>query len=103
MYLHIWGIINISWAQRDPSCWLSWNSLCRLGWPRTHRDPPASASPVPPQVPGYPGLQSEFQAIQGYTEKLCLKKSNPNQRKQNKKTKQKSHQSKPKPGTSSPP
>jgi hypothetical protein len=24
--------------------WLSWNSLCRLVWPWTHRDPPASAS-----------------------------------------------------------
>ncbi|CAO2627237.1 Isochorismatase domain-containing protein 2A [Lemmus lemmus] len=23
---------------------LSWNSLCRPGWPRAHRDPPASAS-----------------------------------------------------------
>ncbi|GAB1300185.1 Arf-GAP with coiled-coil, ANK repeat and PH domain-containing protein 2 [Apodemus speciosus] len=25
---------------------VSWNSLCRSGWPRTHRDPPASASQV---------------------------------------------------------
>lgn len=24
--------------------WLPWNSCCRPGWPRTHRDPPASAS-----------------------------------------------------------
>ena len=24
--------------------WLSWNSLCRRGWPWTHRDQPASAS-----------------------------------------------------------
>ena len=24
--------------------WLSWNSLCRPGWPQTHRDPPASVS-----------------------------------------------------------
>ena len=22
---------------------LSWNSVCRSGWPQTHRDPPASA------------------------------------------------------------
>jgi hypothetical protein len=26
--------------------WLSWNSLCRPGWSRTHRDLPASASLV---------------------------------------------------------
>ena len=26
--------------------WQSWNSLCRPGWPRTHRGPPASASLV---------------------------------------------------------
>ena len=24
--------------------WLSWNLLCRSGWPQTHRDPPVSAS-----------------------------------------------------------
>ena len=24
--------------------WLTWNLLCRLGWPRTHRDLLASAS-----------------------------------------------------------
>jgi hypothetical protein len=27
-------------------------------------------------VPGQPGLQSEFQDSQGYTEKLCFKKQN---------------------------
>ena len=26
--------------------WLSSNLLCRLGWPQTHRAPPASASQV---------------------------------------------------------
>jgi hypothetical protein len=25
---------------------LSWNLLCRPGWSQTHRNPPASASPV---------------------------------------------------------
>jgi hypothetical protein len=29
-------------------------------------------------VPGQPGLQSEFQDSQGYTEKPCLKKTKPN-------------------------
>jgi hypothetical protein len=39
-------------------------------------------------VRGQPGLQSEFQDSQGYTEKLCLTKPKPNQTKpkQNKKT-----------------
>jgi hypothetical protein len=23
--------------------WVFWNSLCRVGWPQTHRDPPTSA------------------------------------------------------------
>jgi hypothetical protein len=36
---------------------------------------------------GQPGLQSEFQDHQGYTEKPCLEKTNKNQKtKQNKKT-----------------
>ncbi|XP_052594452.1 AP-4 complex subunit sigma-1 isoform X2 [Peromyscus californicus insignis] len=26
--------------------WLSWNSFCRPGWPRTHRDSSTAASPV---------------------------------------------------------
>jgi hypothetical protein len=34
-------------------------------------------------VKDQPGLQSEFQASQGYTEKHCLKKSNQNKTKQN--------------------
>jgi hypothetical protein len=38
------------------------------------------------RVRGQPGLQSEFQDSQGYTDKPCLEK--PNQTKQNKKTKQ---------------
>jgi hypothetical protein len=42
-------------------------------------------------VPGQPGLQSEFQDSQGYTEKLCLEKiknkqTNKQIKKQNKKT-----------------
>jgi hypothetical protein len=28
------------------SFYIVWNSLCRPGWPQTHRDPPASASQV---------------------------------------------------------
>jgi hypothetical protein len=41
------------------------------------------------RVRGQPGLQSEFQDSQGYTEKPCLKK------KQNKQTKKKVTQEKP--------
>jgi hypothetical protein len=36
-------------------------------------------------VPGQPGLQSEFQDSQGYTEKPCLKKQKQKKTKQNKK------------------
>jgi hypothetical protein len=39
---------------------------------------------------GQPGLQSEFQDSQGYTEKPCLEK--PNQTKTNKQTKKKNPQ-----------
>lgn len=28
--------------------WLPWKSVCRPGWPRTHRDPPSSAYHPPP-------------------------------------------------------
>jgi hypothetical protein len=38
-------------------------------------------------VQGQPGLQSEFQDSQGYTEKPCLKKKNKNKNKKNKKKK----------------
>jgi hypothetical protein len=38
---------------------------------------------------GYPGLQSEFQDSQGYTEKPCLEKTNNNKTKQTKKIKNK--------------
>ena len=38
-------------TQRNPVLnslpWLSWNSLCRPGWPQTHSGPPALASQVP--------------------------------------------------------
>jgi hypothetical protein len=34
-------------------------------------------------VRGQPGLQSEFQDSQGYTEKLCLKKQNKKQHQKN--------------------
>jgi hypothetical protein len=49
------------------------------------------------RVQGYPGLQSEFQDSQGYTEKPCLKKTK-NKTKQNKKPTPKSKQSKKAPG-----
>jgi hypothetical protein len=37
------------------------------------------------QVQGQPGLQSEFQDSQGYTEKPCLKKTNKQKNQTNKK------------------
>jgi hypothetical protein len=40
-------------------------------------------------VRGQPGLQSEFQDSQGYTEKLCLEKQKQNQKHPNKQTKKK--------------
>jgi hypothetical protein len=40
-------------------------------------------------VRGQPGLQSEFQDSQGYTEKPCLKKTKNKKTKQNKNKKQK--------------
>lgn len=33
--------------------WLPWNSLCRSGWPQTHRNPPPSASQVVGPTPRY--------------------------------------------------
>jgi hypothetical protein len=42
-------------------------------------------------VRGQPGLQSEFQDSQGYTEKFCLEK-NKNKNKQTKKQKEKKHE-----------
>jgi hypothetical protein len=40
-------------------------------------------------VQGQPGLQSEFQDSQGYTEKPCLKKQKQKQKQKTNKTKQK--------------
>ena len=46
-------------------------------------------------VQGQPGLQSEFQDSQGYTEKLCLKKQKQNHKtKKQNKTKQKKQKTK---------
>jgi hypothetical protein len=39
------------------------------------------------RVPGQPGLQSEFQASQGYTEKPCLEKTSKQTNKKKKKKK----------------
>jgi hypothetical protein len=45
-------------------------------------------------VQGQPGLQSEFQDIQGYREKPCLKNKQTNKQIKNNKTKKKQKQNK---------
>jgi hypothetical protein len=42
-------------------------------------------------VPGQPGLQSEFQNSQSYTEKPCLEKTKQKKKTKNKKERKKSH------------
>jgi hypothetical protein len=64
------------------SCYFCWEVHCRRAWWRMPLIPALGRQrQVDFWVRGQPGLQSEFQDSQGYTEKPCLKKQTNKQEK----------------------
>jgi hypothetical protein len=81
------------WSSVPSTYIVAYNYLARQWWHMPLIPTLERKRQVHFSVRGQPGLQSEFQDIQGYTEKACLKKpknkKTKNKTKQNKKTKTK--------------